>query len=123
MGKYTSDRSACDDALPDKPSQDSDCLSQAGSEPGSATYPAVAERAEWSEAITYYDRQHIVTYARLLSAERDGVDWREAVREILLQDPDQHPKEARICWESHIERARWISTEGFRLAVERANAH
>jgi hypothetical protein len=64
-----------------------------------------------------------VTYARLLTAEREGVDWRDGVREILLQDPDRDTKQARICWESHLERARWISTEGFRLAVERANAH
>jgi hypothetical protein len=124
MGKYTSDRSACDDALPDTPSETSAGVSRAGSGACPATtYPAIAEQAEWSESITYYDRQHIVTYARLLTAEREGLDWQDAVREILLQDPRRNPKEARICWESHLERARWISTEGIRLAVERANAH
>ena len=85
-------------------------------------YPVVAERAEWSEIITLYDRQHIVTYARLLDAERDNVDWRDGVREILLQDPEKDPRGARVCWESHLERARWIATVGFQQAVDRARA-
>ncbi len=85
-------------------------------------YPVVAEKAEWSEVITLYDRQHFVTYARLLRAEREVVDWRDGVREILLQDPDKDPRQARICWESHLERARWIASEGLQLAVARANA-
>ncbi len=89
----------------------------------SVAYPAVAERAEWSDVITLYDRQHFLTYARLLDAERDKVDWREGVREILLQDPDRHPERAWICWETHLERAKWIATTGFQQAVARASAH
>ncbi len=85
-------------------------------------YPVIAEKAEWSEVITLYDRQHFMTYARLLSAEREGINWRDGVREILRQDPDKDPRQARICWESHLERARWIATEGLQLAVARANA-
>lgn len=83
-------------------------------------FPEVAERAEWAEIITLYDRQHILTYARLLDAERDNVDWRDGVREILRQDPDKDPRAAQICWESHLERARWISTVGFQQAVDQA---
>ena len=124
MGKYKSDRLACDDALPTCAREATAFSATAEVPPKSATvYPAIAERAEWSEVITFYDRQHIVTYARLLTAERERVDWRDGVREILLQDTDRDPKQARICWESHLERARWISTEGFRLAAERAKAH
>jgi len=91
-------------------------------EPNAVAYPVVAEKAEWSEVITLYDRQHFMTYARLLSAEREGINWRDGVREILRQDPDKDPRQARICWESHLERARWIATEGLQLAVARANA-
>ena len=91
-------------------------------EPAAIAYPVIADQAEWSEVITLYDRQHFLTYARLLSAEQDEVDWRKGVREILLRDPDQDPRLARICWESHLERARWITTEGVRQAVGRANA-
>jgi hypothetical protein len=90
--------------------------------PTVVAYPVVAERAEWSEGITLYDRQHFLTYARLLSAERDNVDWRDGVREILLQDPDTDSKQARICWESHLERAHWIETVGLQQAVARASA-
>jgi len=124
MGNDESDRLACDDALPARSHENTVFSAPAKGLTSSAiAYPPIAERAEWSEVITFYDRQHIVTYARLLTAERDNVDWRDGVREILRQDPDREPKQARICWESHLERARWISTEGFRLAVERANAH
>jgi hypothetical protein len=124
MGKEKSDRLACDAALRACPDENTASSSPAET-PVNTTplYPAIAERAEWSEVITFYDRQHIVTYARLLTAEREGVDWRDGVREILRQDPDRDPKQARICWESHLERARWISTEGFRLAIEQAKAH
>ncbi len=85
-------------------------------------YPVVAERAEWSEVITLYDRQHFLTYARLLSAERDKLDWRDGVRRILQQDPDRDARAARICWESHLERARWIETVGFQQAIDQARA-
>ena len=124
MGNEKFDRSACDDALP-ACGHESTAVSPGMEVPQSAAavYPTVAEQAEWSETITFYDRQHFVTYARLLTAERERVDWRDGVRDILRQDPDLDPKQARICWESHLERARWISTEGFRLAVERAKAH
>jgi hypothetical protein len=124
MGKYKFDRLACDDALPACPHENAGFHVSAEATASSATvYPAIAERAEWSEVITFYDRQHIITYARLLTAEREGVDWRDGVRDILRQDPDRDPKQALICWESHLERARWISTEGFRLAAERTKAH
>jgi hypothetical protein len=97
-------------------------MDNVGTEPPAVAYPVIADRAEWSEVITHYDRQHFLTYARLLSAEQDEVDWRQGVREILLQDPDKDPRQARICWESHLERARWIVREGVRQAVGSANA-
>lgn len=87
-----------------------------------ASYPPIAEQAEWSEGITLYDRQHFLTYARLLTAERDNIDWRNSVREILLQDPDTDPRRARVCWVSHLERAKWIASTGFQLAIARAEA-
>jgi hypothetical protein len=91
-------------------------------QPNAVAYPIIAEKAEWSEVITHYDRQHFLTYARLLTAEREEIDWRDGVREILRQDPDKDPRQARICWESHLERARWIASEGVLQAVARAYA-
>ena len=101
--------------------QDPTCIA-GEAKPSAVAYPVITERAEWSEVITLYDRQHFLTYARLLSAEKDKVDWRDGVRNILLQDPDKDPRRARVCWESHLERARWIASEGLQLAVARANA-
>jgi hypothetical protein len=83
-------------------------------------YPTVAERVDSPAEITLYDRQHFLTYARLLEAERDNVDWRDGVRSILGRDPDKDPEQARLCWDSHLERARWISTVGFQQAVAQA---
>ena len=40
-----------------------------------------------SETLTTYDREHIKLYMRLLDAERDGADWREAVRVLFGFDP------------------------------------
>lgn len=57
---------------------------------------------------TRYDQQHFLTYARLLSAERAGADWREAASSILLCDVDRDPDGARECWESHLARAHWV---------------
>ena len=68
MGKYTSDRSAFDDALPESPSQDPECPPAGESCPGTV-YPDIADRAEWSSVITYYDRQHIVTDAAQVGYE------------------------------------------------------
>jgi hypothetical protein len=89
-----------------------------------AICPAVDDVANWVEdEITYYDQSHVLTYARLLDAEKDGMDWRDAARTILMHDPDENHGQAWLCWETHLKRAHWIVTTGIRLAVARANAH
>lgn len=85
-------------------------------------YPEIADTVTWSEVITRYDQEHFITYARILDAERANADWREAVRIILQRDPDAAPKEAWICWEMHLARAKWIATTGFQQAVAQAKA-
>ena len=40
--------------------------------------PDVADVAPTDSALTPYDEQHVVTYARLLQAESEGADWRES---------------------------------------------
>lgn len=57
---------------------------------------------------TRYDQQHFLTYARLLNAERAGVDWRLAAASILLCDGERDPDGSRQCWESHLARAHWV---------------
>ncbi len=76
--------------------------------------PQAAEEAPQSEALTDYDLDHLVTYLRLLDAERDGADWREATLAILGRDPAAAPDLCRRCWETHLARARWMTTTGYR---------
>lgn len=74
----------------------------------------VADEPPWSETLTDYDQCHLVTYLRLLDADQDGADWREATRLVLGRDPDQAPDLGRRCWESHLARARWMTQTGYR---------
>jgi hypothetical protein len=124
MDKHAREWSSADDPVAVKPEDKAAHAASRSADQKSAAvcYPVVAEKAEWSKVITLYDRQHFLTYAMLLSAERDKVDWRDGVREILLQDPEKDPRQASICWESHLERARWISTTGLQQAVARAQS-
>jgi hypothetical protein len=84
-----------------------------------AAYASVAEKVEFSDVITLYDRQHLVTYARLLDADRHGIDWREGAQIILLQDPETQPKRVWRCWDTHLARAKWIATTGFQQEIDR----
>ncbi len=67
-----------------------------------------------SARLTPYDERHFGTYLRLLDANEEGADWREAVRIIFGLDPDREPERARIVHDSHLERARWMTQAGYR---------
>jgi hypothetical protein len=69
-------------------------------------------RAPDCEAVTAYDQQHFLTYARLLDAERQAQDWREAAADILKLDVAHDPAAAEQCFRSHIARAHWIVGPG-----------
>ena len=62
-----------------------------------------------------YDRQHLALYAALLDAADMGLDWREAA--TALMGIDVHEADAQTCWQSHLERARWIVGEGLASAI------
>ena len=76
--------------------------------------PPFDERPPDSPELTAYDERHRVTYLRLLDADDEGADWREAVRIIFGLDPDSDPKRARGVHESHLARARWMTETGYR---------
>lgn len=69
------------------------------------------------DALTSYDREHMKLYIRLLDAERDGADWREAVRILFGFDPEIDPERSRIIHDSHLARARWMAEHGYRELV------
>ena len=76
--------------------------------------PDVADTAPTDSALTDYDRQHFVTYLRLLDADDEGADWREVARIVLHIDPDREPARARTAFDSHLARAKWMTEHGYR---------
>ncbi len=85
--------------------------------------PPVADTAPTVAVLTGYDEQHVVTYLRLLDAERDGADWREVARLVLRIDPAREPARARRAWETHLARARWMAESGFKHLLRGGAPH
>lgn len=67
-----------------------------------------------SAVLTSYDRAHMKLYLRLLDAETDGADWREAVELLFGIDPAIEPERASRVHRSHLARARWMTEQGYR---------
>jgi hypothetical protein len=75
--------------------------------------PAISDTAPSGGVLTGYDKQHLVTYLRLLDAEAEGADWHEVARIVLHIDPAQEPERAHRAWISHLARARWMTESGY----------
>jgi hypothetical protein len=76
--------------------------------------PPIADVAPVEPVLTGYDEQHLITYMRLLDADAEGADWREVANIVLHIDPDRESDRARRAWESHLARAKWMTTSGYR---------
>lgn len=76
--------------------------------------PNVADTAPDDPVLTVYDEEHVVTYLRLLDADADKADWREAARLILHIDPIHEPERARRAFDTHLARAKWMTSHGYR---------
>ncbi|RWP23097.1 DUF2285 domain-containing protein [Mesorhizobium sp.] len=63
------------------------------------------------------------TYLRLLDAAADNADWREVARVVLHIDPDREPDRAHRAWETHLARARWMTTTGYRCLLQGGAPH
>lgn len=70
------------------------------------------------ETVSDYDRHNLLTYAELISADDAGVDWVDGASTILGRDPAIDPEATKLCWDSHLARARWITGAGFGVAIE-----
>ena len=82
--------------------------------------PDVDDVAPTDGGITAYDEQHFVTYLRLLDANAENADWKEVARIVLHRDPAADHERTRQCWESHLGRAQWLSSTGYRRILEQA---
>lgn len=76
--------------------------------------PDVADVAPTTATLTGYDHRHLVTYLRLLDADSEGADWRDVSRIVLHIDPDHEPGRARRAFDSHLDRAKWMTAHGYR---------
>jgi len=54
--------------------------------------PPVADTAPTNRALTGYDEQQVITYLRLIEAEKDGADWQEVAK--LALDRSRRA----LCW-------------------------
>ncbi|RWM18246.1 MAG: DUF2285 domain-containing protein [Mesorhizobium sp.] len=76
--------------------------------------PDVADVAPDAPILTGYDEERLLTYIRLLDAAAEEADWREVARIVLHIDPEREPERAFRSWETHLARARWMTTDGYR---------
>ena len=82
--------------------------------------PDVSDLAPSGPALTEYDEEHVITYLRLLDADEDGADWRQVSRIVLHIDAEREPARARRAFDTHFERAKWMSDIGWQQFLERA---
>jgi hypothetical protein len=85
--------------------------------------PRVADTAPTDGILTGYDEQHVVTYLRLLDAEKEGADWQEVAKLVLHIDPVSEPLRAKRAWETHLARARWMTENGYRYLLRGGAPH
>jgi hypothetical protein len=81
---------------------------------GSDNPGGLRETAPTGDVVTDYDRAHLQLYIQLLDARSAGVSSDEMCRFILEIDPTSDPVSAQKLLESHLERADWMSSAGFR---------
>lgn len=70
------------------------------------------------DRVSSYDEKHLASYIRLLDAEAEGADWREAVAVIFGLDPEKEPERAKLVHDSHLSRAHWMREKGYRDLLE-----
>ncbi|WP_309086674.1 DNA -binding domain-containing protein [Chelativorans sp.] len=85
--------------------------------------PNVADVAPDAPILTGYDEERLLTYLRLLDAAEEDADWREVAKIVLHIDPGKEPERAYRAWESHLARARWMVTHGYKYLLAGGAPH
>jgi hypothetical protein len=76
--------------------------------------PEVREDIPWADTLTDYDNAHFTIYLQLLNASADHATDDEMARLVLGIDPSQEPERARKTLRSHLDRANWLMTSGYK---------
>lgn len=74
----------------------------------------LADEVPWSTTLTAYDEAHFVVYLRLLDAKAKGASEDDMLQVIFDADPSKPAANARQALKSHLERARWMTEEGYK---------
>ncbi|MBA1145096.1 DNA -binding domain-containing protein [Mesorhizobium neociceri] len=74
----------------------------------------VEDEVPWSESLTAYDNEHFTIYMRLLDASADDASEDEMAQLVLGIDPMREPERARMAVRSHLDRANWMVTTGYK---------
>jgi hypothetical protein len=80
----------------------------------SASNAPIADEVPWSDSLTAYDNEHFTIYMRLLDASADDASEEEMAEVILGIDPVSEPERARKALRSHLDRANWMVTTGYK---------
>jgi predicted phosphoadenosine phosphosulfate sulfurtransferase len=76
--------------------------------------PDVADSAPTDSVLTVYDEEHIITYLRMLEADKEGADWREVAQIVLHINPELEQERAKRAFDTHLTRAKWMTENGYR---------
>ncbi|ANN60816.1 DUF2285 domain-containing protein [Mesorhizobium loti] len=76
--------------------------------------PKVQDEVPWSDRLTAYDNEHFTLYMRLLDASADDASEDEMAQIVLGIDPVREPERARMAVRSHLGRANWMVTTGYK---------
>jgi hypothetical protein len=87
------------------------------------TTPQFLDEPPHGEKLTTYDREHMTLYLRILDADRDGADWREAVQILFGLNADLDPERCRKLHAAHLARAKWMSESGYRELLHQDQSH
>lgn len=68
------------------------------------------------------DRETIKTYLRLLDADREQADWRDAAAIILDLDVEKDPEGSRAVFERSLKQALWLRNHGYLGLVKSISA-
>lgn len=85
--------------------------------------PDVADEAPTCPVLTGYDEERILTYIRLLDAASEDADWREVAKIVLHIDPEKEPERSYRAWETHLARARWMTSTGYKYLLAGGAPH
>lgn len=79
----------------------------------------IADAPPADDHVTLYDRDHFKLYMRLLDAHAAGAPLSEVARILFCIDADAEPERARHVHDSHLDRARWMTEQGYRDLLQR----